>query len=150
MRVAAAAFPLRPFRDFVDFAAVFRDQAASAAAAGARLVVFPEYLAGGLLGIDRRWSVWEEPLLTLARAVAREQKLFVLAGTHPWRDGRRLVNRAHLVAPDGGVVSASPPDTKPRPPVEPSAEGAQVSQHSRRVRTASRCHSALITSIRSC
>lgn len=104
MRVAAVAFPLRPFRDFAEFAAVFRSQAKKAAAAGAWLVVFPEYVAGGLQGIDRRWSVWEEPLLALARAVASELKLFVLAGTHPWRDGRRLVNRAHLVAPDGRMV----------------------------------------------
>jgi predicted amidohydrolase len=104
MRVAAAALALRPYRDFADFAADFRGQARFAADSGARLVVFPEYVAGGLLALDRRFAAWSEPLIALTVATARECGLFVLGGTHPVRVGRRTVNRAHLAAPDGRLT----------------------------------------------
>ncbi len=116
MRLAACRYPLEPIPDRATFARKQRRLLHQARAAGADLAVLPEYLAHELapclpgprgdLGTDL--SGLQDLLpwwLDLYRSLAAELGLTVLAGTFPVRqpDGS-FRNRAHLIAPDGGMV----------------------------------------------
>ncbi len=85
---------------------------AEAVAAGARLLVTAEYApleaafgdGPDLAGELRRALAQADETVAAARAVARRHGAWLLPGTLPVRDGDRVLNRAPLIAPDGGVT----------------------------------------------
>jgi predicted amidohydrolase len=87
-------------------------EVAFARAAGAELLVMPEYapleLAAGDapdLAAELASAVAAAPAaLEVARAVARRHRVWLLPGTLPMRLDERIVNRAPLIAADGGVA----------------------------------------------
>ena len=80
--------------------------------AGVELAVLPEYAAleagfGGtpdLAGELSRAVALAPELLEVARDAAHRHGMWLLAGTMPVAEGGGIVNRAHLVAPDGLVA----------------------------------------------
>lgn len=78
-------------------------QARFAADGGARIAVFAEYAAGGLLAAENRWEAWEPLWRATAARAAQETGIAVCAGTWPVRDGGLLVNRALMALPDGSA-----------------------------------------------
>ena len=136
LRVSAAAFPLVACTPAA-WVARFRAQARVAADAGARIVVFPEYVTAGLLaasetshtGTHHAWADWTELWLTTARACARELNLLVVAGTHlvAGGDGQLsgMKNRCALAWPDGSLDHQDklhPTPWERRWQVQPTAE----------------------------
>ncbi|NTT85992.1 carbon-nitrogen hydrolase family protein [Tabrizicola fusiformis] len=117
MKIAAAAYPLDFHGDFAGFAAKTRLWVAEAAAAGADLLVFPEYglmeqagLGGRKLANDLEASLHEvarhRPATdALFAGLAREHGLYILGPSGPVFDTAchpdRPVNRASLFGPDG-------------------------------------------------
>ncbi len=87
------------------------DLTAEAAAAGAQLVALPENF--GLLGreeekVPHAQGVDDGPFLEGLRGVARDQRIWVLAGSIPERgpDPARTYNTSVLIDPDGRTVAA--------------------------------------------
>ncbi|RVT84235.1 amidohydrolase [Rhodobacteraceae bacterium CCMM004] len=114
MRIAAAAYPV----DWHDSPASYEDKlalwVAMAAGQGADLLVFPEYagIEASLIGPPREAPQphgWAEAAASAAdlwigpmAALAAEHGVHILAGSGPWTaEGGRIVNRAHLICPDG-------------------------------------------------
>lgn len=116
MKVAAAAYPPSPLRDWSDFAAKADAWVAEAAAGGAELLVLPEYGAMELAHLDGPdvAADLEASLHAAARhatrardhwaGLARRHRVHILSPSGPWDAGRgRPVNRAWLLGPDGIV-----------------------------------------------
>lgn len=117
MKIAAAAYPLDFHEDFASFATKTRAWVDRAAAAGAGLLVFPEYglmeqasLGGRSLSNDFEASLHEvarhRPATdALFAGLAREHALHILGPSGPVFDAAfspdRPVNRATLFGPDG-------------------------------------------------
>lgn len=101
LRVAACATDLTAATSPEAWSAAFVAQARFAADGGARIAVFAEYAAGGLLALDNCWEAWEATWRTAAARAARETGIAVCAGTWPVRADGRLVNRALVALPDG-------------------------------------------------
>lgn len=97
-----------------DAAARIESRLAEAAAAGAGLLMLPEYLG-------EQWLAWAPPdlpeagevawmarhgaeLLERLRLLPARHDVALLAGTWPARSGDGWVNRAHLLLPDGRLV----------------------------------------------
>lgn len=102
-RVSAAAFPLQSFTPAA-WVARFRAQARAAADAGARIVVFPEYVTAGLLrptGPHHEWATWTELWTSTAIDCARDLKLLIVAGTHLVAGANGPLNRCLVAWPDG-------------------------------------------------
>ena len=102
MRLSAIAFPLATFeaRTWVlQVQALVRNAVDN----GAEVVVFPEYVAGGLLREDLAWesagALWRQTMV----AAAQEYQVWVMGGTHLERHADGWVNRALVIAPDGTV-----------------------------------------------
>lgn len=114
MKVAAAAYPL----DFLSSWGQYEDKlagwVAEAAAAGAALLVFPEYgamelatLAGGDAAGDLERSLHAvsdrlEDADNLHEKLSKEYSVHILAGSGPAATATRSVNRARLFTPTGG------------------------------------------------
>jgi predicted amidohydrolase len=103
MRVASAAFPLHPFASFAEWRARFAAMVRFAADAEARIIVFPEYVTGGLLHLDADWTRWVAPWREAAQTAARDTGLTIVAGTSLVQDGGLIVNRALIAHPDGRI-----------------------------------------------
>lgn len=116
IRIASAAWPIDRHADRASYAAKLEAWVAEAAAHDARLLVFPEYgnmelasLLDPALALDAAAQV--EPLAAMAGDIAqlhadlaRRHKVHILAGSTVERDERdRIVNRARLFGPEGGV-----------------------------------------------
>lgn len=115
-KIAAAAYPIDWFEDWAAYEVKLGLWVAEAAAAGAKLLVFPEY--GGmelasLLGeegaadlegqIDKLTEMLPEVDALHAR-LASAHRVHILAGSLPYRRGDSVVtNRARLFAPSGAV-----------------------------------------------
>jgi predicted amidohydrolase len=112
VRIGLRQWPIRPGTGVDGWAARLDGEVAEAAGEGAQLVLLPEYapleLAAGAapdLARELRDAIAATPAaLAAARAVARRHGVWLLPGTLPFRQGERLVNRAPLIAPDGGVA----------------------------------------------
>jgi predicted amidohydrolase len=115
-RLAAAQYPVFEPRDWAQVETQISTWVAEAAAAGAKLMVFPEYAAMSLAALfddDVRadlarqvdaMQALRESYVALHRRLAQAHGAYVLAGSFPWRlDDGRCVNRAWFCAPDGGA-----------------------------------------------
>ncbi len=113
-RLAAAQFPVSEPRDWSDVEAQLKAWVGEAAAAGAKLMVFPEYAAMSLAALfdtavraDLARQVvamqaLRERYVDLHRLLAQMHQVHILAGSFPWTlTGGRTVNRAWFFAPDG-------------------------------------------------
>lgn len=113
MKVAAAAYPLTPFRTFDDFAVHLGQWVAEAAAQGAQLLTFPEYGAMELASLGGREvsenleaalhevARWKPALDALHVELAARHGAFILGASGPVFTGARPVNRATLYGPSG-------------------------------------------------
>ncbi|MFL1461890.1 carbon-nitrogen hydrolase family protein [Roseococcus sp. DSY-14] len=116
MRLAVLAWPVEPLRDVAAYAAKLEAWARRAKAAGAHLLLCPEYacveLGAALAGTTRadeaaelRAMVAAAPaILDAMRGAARAAGLWLCPGTLPVSQDGRVVNRAPLVRPDGAVA----------------------------------------------
>ncbi len=114
MKLALAQFPVSEPRRFEDFAAQLEAWVQDAQAAGAQLLVFPEYASMSLPAqfdaatradlvrqVDALQGV-REAYLALHRGLAQRYGVYVLTGSFPFQLAPgRVVNRAFLCAPDG-------------------------------------------------
>ncbi len=118
MKIATAAYPLDPLRDWKAYAAKLEDWIAEAAGQGAELLVFPEYgamelamLAGAEIAADgeaclRAVSERIGEVDALHADLAARHGVHVCAASAPVFDpeiSERPVNRARLFAPSGAV-----------------------------------------------
>lgn len=116
VRVACVQYQMRRIGDFEEFAAQVRYFAETAGEDyGAEIVLFPEFLSVQLLsalrpmgsreGI-RKLSEYTEQFVELMSAIAREQGIYLIAGSHPvaQEDGS-LQNVAMIFRPDGTHLS---------------------------------------------
>lgn len=116
MRLAALAWPVEPLPDIAAYRAKLEGWARRAKAAGAELLLCPEYacveLGAALAGnaaadeaTELRAMVAAAPaILDAMRGAARLAGLWLCPGTLPMRDGARIVNRAPLIRPDGTMA----------------------------------------------
>lgn len=114
IRVAAARHAIGEPRDFAAFASGVEARVAVAAAAGADVVLLPEYLAleaaAMLPDATRRdfarslaaLQAHHADFLALAEGLARRHAIHLVAGTFLLDVGGRYRNRAWLVGPEGG------------------------------------------------
>ena len=115
-KVAAAAYPLSPLADWAEYEAKLSRWVGEAAGAGAGLLLFPEYggAESATLG-GRRWGTdhfgmidaitggLDEANRILAR-LAASHGVHILTGSAPIREGGRVLNRAFMIGPEGGIA----------------------------------------------
>lgn len=113
MKIATAAYPLDLFDDWAGYASKQRMWVSEAAAAGADVLVFPEYgamelasLAGGEVAADLAGSIAAvsdrvDRANDVLSELAQEFGVYILGGSAPVRDGGQIVNRAPFFAPTG-------------------------------------------------
>lgn len=113
-RAAVAQYPVSQPASWDEAAAHLSRWTAEAAAAGAALLVYPEYAAMSLAALfapavysDLSAQLHElqtlrEDYVELHRQLARRHGVYLLAGSFPWQVAEaRFHNRAWLFAPDG-------------------------------------------------
>jgi predicted amidohydrolase/GNAT superfamily N-acetyltransferase len=112
VRIASMQYLLRPITCFEDFATQVEFFVRSAREYAAQFVVFPEYFSMQLLSYLREPSpgraVRRLAQLTpdyekLFMRLAAENRLYIIAGTHPVIQAGELFNAAHLFTPNGRV-----------------------------------------------
>ena len=116
-RAAAAQYPVSQPASWTEVEDTLSRWVAEAVAAGARLLVFPEYASmvlPALLPPAERSNLeaqlyglqdLREDYLSLHRRLSQQHGVYLLAGSFPWRiEGTRFHNRAWLCAPDGGAA----------------------------------------------
>lgn len=110
LRVACAQVAFRLWTDLDAFAAHIDGFVASAAALGARLIVFPEWFSVGLTARTptlrpeaaiRTLAADTEPLLERLSRSAAAREMWIAAGSAPQLHGARLLNVATLLGPAG-------------------------------------------------
>ena len=113
-RVAVCQYPVTFLADLPSYRHKIESLVRAAAAAGARLLLFPEYAALELVSLlaprerqdlRRQLDALQEFLpdfLRLFSAMAEDHRVYLLAPSFPVRmAGGQFHNRAHLAAPDG-------------------------------------------------
>ncbi|MGA3295334.1 MAG: GNAT family N-acetyltransferase [Candidatus Acidiferrales bacterium] len=112
VRIAAMQYLLRPIGRFEDFATQVEFFVRSAREYGSHFVVFPEYFTMQLLSYlreaaparaVRRLAQLTPEYEALFTRLAAENKLYIIAGTHPVIQQGELFNAAHLFTPNGRV-----------------------------------------------
>lgn len=112
VRVAAMQYLLRPINSFDEFATQVRFFVRSAAEYGCQFVLFPEYFTMQLLSYlvelsparaVRRLAQLTPDYEELFKRLATENRLYIIAGTHPVVQEGQLFNAAHLFTPNGQV-----------------------------------------------
>jgi len=112
VRIAAMQYLLRPIGRFEDFATQVEFFVRSAREYGSHFVVFPEYFTMQLLSYlreaaparaVRRLAQLTPEYEALFTRPAAENKLYIIAGTHPVIQQGELFNAAHLFTPNGRV-----------------------------------------------
>jgi predicted amidohydrolase/GNAT superfamily N-acetyltransferase len=113
VRVASLQYFIRPVESFDDFRSQVRGLVETAADYRCRIVVFPEYFTLQLLTLgDIRRPVREQVrdlalqggrVLELMETLAREQDIYIVAGTLPVVDPKtsHLLNVCHVFSPSG-------------------------------------------------
>ncbi|MEZ5721860.1 MAG: carbon-nitrogen hydrolase family protein [Paracoccaceae bacterium] len=119
MRIAAACYPIERIGGWFGLVEKYRAWVGEAAEAGADLLVFPEYGAAELAGIGAGAGAgpateFEAEMVTISARLpgywdmcaelARRHRVYLLAGSGPFRTDRAWVNRAMFFGPDGGRV----------------------------------------------
>lgn len=112
--IASAQFGVKRHADWAGFEADLRAWVQSAANTGARFLVFPEYAAMSLVSLLKDAAPGNlgaqieglqslrDAYLELHRALAVEFKVYLLAGSFPWRmESGQFCNRAWLFTPQG-------------------------------------------------
>jgi predicted amidohydrolase len=112
VRIAAMQYLLRPITRFEEFATQVEFFVRSAREYGSQFVLFPEYFTMQLLGYlrepaparaVRRLAEMVGEYEALFKRLARESRLYIIAGTHPVIQEGQLFNAAHLFTPNGMV-----------------------------------------------
>lgn len=112
VRIAAMQYLLRPISRFEDFATQVEFFVRSAQEYGSHFVLFPEYFTMQLLSYLREAAPARAVRLLAQLApeyealflrLATQNKLYIIAGTHPVIQQGELFNAAHLFTPDGKV-----------------------------------------------
>ena len=115
MKIATAAYELSWLESWDAYVAKIEAWVAEAAADGADLLVFPEYGAMELAGLEGETAAgtaqgsidavgkWLPAMEDLFGRLARLYGVFIVSPSAPMREDQRVVNRAGLFAPDGGV-----------------------------------------------
>lgn len=115
IRIAAATYPLDWFDDWAGYEAKLTGWVREAAVNGAQILVFPEYGAMELASVadvdprdlDGATTAVANALpraTTFLSGLAQAHGVYILAPSGPVRDDGRLVNRAALLSPTGGVA----------------------------------------------
>jgi len=104
-----------PLNGLAAWAAHVETKMAEAAAAGAKLLVMPEYAAEAWLSFkpeglapedEIAWMAEQAPqALELLRELPAKHGIGLLAGTMPWTCEKGFSNRAWLLLPDGRVIA---------------------------------------------
>jgi len=104
----------KPLNGLEAWAAHVEAKMAEAAAAGAKLLVMPEYACEAWLSFkpegltpdkEIAWMAGQAPeALELLRPLPARHGIGLLAGTMPWAEGDGFRNRAWLLLPDGRVI----------------------------------------------
>lgn len=110
-KVRIACVQTNSGNDFARNLSTFDAMVREAAASGAKLILLPEYflMMDGTGRVMREAALGEdgEPALSAITALAREQGVWLLAGSLTLRSGDgRMYNRSILVGSDGQVVAA--------------------------------------------
>jgi predicted amidohydrolase/GNAT superfamily N-acetyltransferase len=112
VRIAAMQYLLRPISRFEDFATQVQFFVHSAQEYGSHFVLFPEYFTMQLLSYMRepaparavrRLAQMTLEYEELFKRLAIENRLYIIAGTHPVIQAGELFNAAHLFTPNGQV-----------------------------------------------
>jgi predicted amidohydrolase/GNAT superfamily N-acetyltransferase len=112
VRIAAMQYLLRPIRSFEEFATQVEFFVRSAHEYGSHFVLFPEYFTMQLLSYlrepaparaVRRLAEVAPDYEALFRRLAVDNRLYIIAGTHPIIQEGQLFNAAHLFTPNGRV-----------------------------------------------
>jgi predicted amidohydrolase len=111
LRLATLAYPVTAPRSFDEFATKFTKLVGEAAAAGAQLLLMPEYAsmelaaaypgAGDVAAELQAVTAQRETLLRLFTDIAMRHKVWLLPGTIPWAEAGGVRNRAPLISPFG-------------------------------------------------
>jgi len=91
------------YRANIDRALAMVDRAA---AMGAKMVALPEmFFTPYEPAAIRRASPFSQAALEELQALARQRRIFVIAGSMPWPSGgKRLYNRSHVIDPQGEII----------------------------------------------
>lgn len=112
VRVAAMQYLLRPIDSFEEFATQVQFFVRSAAEYRCQFVLFPEYFTMQLLSYlvelsparaVRRLAQLTPDYEKVFKRLATENRLYIIAGTHPVIQEGQLFNAAHLFTPNGRV-----------------------------------------------
>ena len=112
VRIAAFQYLLRPIRSFDEFATQVEFFVRSAQEYRCQFALFPEYFSMQLLSYlrepaparaVRRLAQLAPEYENLFKRLARENGLYIIAGTHPVIERGELFNAAHLFTPNGQV-----------------------------------------------
>jgi predicted amidohydrolase/GNAT superfamily N-acetyltransferase len=112
VRIATMQYLLRPITRFAEFATQAEFFVRSAHEYHCQFVLFPEYFTMQLLSYlrdpaparaVRRLALLSNEYEDLFKRLAKENGLYIIAGTHPVIQGNELFNAAHLFTPTGLV-----------------------------------------------
>ncbi len=112
VRIAAIQYYLHSISHFDDFAKQVEFFVRSASEYRCQFVLFPEYFTMQLLSCIRepaagravrRLAELTPQYEDLFRRLATDNKLYIIAGTHPVIEAGQLYNAAHLFTPDGRI-----------------------------------------------
>lgn len=112
VRVGMLQWRVSPCDGLAGWAARLEREVAQAAGQGARLLLMPEYapleFAAGAapdVAAELATAIAQAPeAVTIASAVARRHGVWLVPGSLPSRQGDRVVNRAPLLSPAGGIA----------------------------------------------
>jgi len=113
LRIGTLAYPVTGPASFDAFAEKFGELVLAGVSGGACLLVMPEYAcmevaaafpgAGDVHAELHAVCAQREALLKLFRGLARLHRVWLLPGSMPWADEKRVRNRAPLISPDGAL-----------------------------------------------
>lgn len=114
LRLGALQYPVTRIGSLAEYADKLDRLVAAGVDGGGQLLVMPEYAC---METAAAFGVANDPvaerdavcaasgeILRIMRDTARRHGVWLAPGTLPWRSGRRIVNRAPLIAPDGRLA----------------------------------------------
>ncbi|SKA21746.1 Predicted amidohydrolase [Carboxydocella sporoproducens DSM 16521] len=113
MKIAAVQWLMQPLT-WAEFEKKYSQTIAFAAQSGARLVVFPEYVTGGLLArhnlkqerdMPFHWAEYSQPFRQLVQTLAEAYQIAIISGSQIERQGQAFYNVCHLAVPGKGLLT---------------------------------------------